>query len=30
VAEMLGGSLFSPYKALYRKWFGKEPARARA
>ena len=30
VAEMLGGSLWSPYKALYKKWFGVEPRRARA
>ena len=27
VAEMLGGSLYSPYKALYKKWFGMEPQR---
>jgi len=30
VAEMLGGSLWSPYMALYKKWFGVEPRRARA
>jgi polar amino acid transport system substrate-binding protein len=30
VAEMLGGSLFSPYKALYKKWFGIEPRRSRS
>jgi len=30
VAEMLGGSLWSPYKGLYQKWFGVEPRRARA
>jgi polar amino acid transport system substrate-binding protein len=30
VAEMQGGSLYSPYKALYKKWFGKEPPRTRA
>jgi polar amino acid transport system substrate-binding protein len=29
VAEMLGGSLWSPYKALYKKWFGVEPRHAR-
>jgi polar amino acid transport system substrate-binding protein len=29
VAEMLGGSLYSPYKALYKKWFGTEPRHAR-
>jgi polar amino acid transport system substrate-binding protein len=29
VAEMLGGSLWSPYKALYKKWFGAEPRHAR-
>jgi polar amino acid transport system substrate-binding protein len=28
-AEMLGGSLWSPYKALYKKWFGVEPRHAR-
>ena len=30
VAEMLGGSLWSPYKAAYKKWFGVEPRHARA
>ena len=30
VAEMLGGSRFSDYKAIYKKWFGVEPKRARA
>ena len=30
VAEMLGGSRFSDYKAVYKKWFGVEPKRARA
>jgi len=30
VAEMLGGSRFSEYKAIYKKWFGVEPKRARA
>jgi polar amino acid transport system substrate-binding protein len=30
VAEMLGGSLWSPYKAAYKKWFGTEPRHARA
>jgi polar amino acid transport system substrate-binding protein len=30
VAEMLGGSLWSPYKAAYKKWFGAEPRHARA
>lgn len=30
VAEMLGGSLFSPYKGLYKKWFGVEPRRSRS
>jgi polar amino acid transport system substrate-binding protein len=29
VAEMLGGSLFTPYRTLYQKWFGKEPRHAR-
>ena len=29
VAEMLGGSLWSPYKAVYKKWFGVEPRHAR-
>ena len=29
VAEMLGGSLFSDYKAIYKKWFGTEPSHAR-
>jgi polar amino acid transport system substrate-binding protein len=29
VAEMQGGSLYSPYKALYKKWFGTEPRHAR-
>jgi polar amino acid transport system substrate-binding protein len=29
VAEMLGGSLWSPYKTLYVKWFGVEPRHAR-
>jgi polar amino acid transport system substrate-binding protein len=29
VAEMLGGSLWTPYKALYKKWFGVEPRHAR-
>ena len=29
VAEMLGGSLYGPYKALYKKWFGTEPRHAR-
>jgi polar amino acid transport system substrate-binding protein len=28
-AEMLGGSLWSPYKAIYTKWFGVEPRHAR-
>ena len=28
IAEMLGGSLWSPYKAAYRKWFGTEPRHA--
>jgi polar amino acid transport system substrate-binding protein len=30
VAEMLGGSLFSDYKAIYKKWLGVEPKRMRA
>ena len=30
VAEMLGGSRFSDYKAIHMKWFGVEPKRARA
>jgi polar amino acid transport system substrate-binding protein len=30
IAEMLGGSLWSPYKASYKKWFGAEPRHARA
>ena len=30
MAEMLGGSLWSPYKAAYKKWFGAEPRHARA
>src|SRR5215831_21130009 len=30
IAEMLGGSLWSPYKAAYKKWFGTEPRHARA
>jgi polar amino acid transport system substrate-binding protein len=30
IAEMLGGSLWSPYKASYKKWFGTEPRHARA
>ena len=30
VAEMMGGSRFSDYKAIYKKWFGMEPKRARA
>ena len=30
VAEMLGGSRFSDYKAIHKKWFGVEPKRARA
>jgi polar amino acid transport system substrate-binding protein len=30
MAEMLGGSLWSPYKAAYKKWFGAEPPHARA
>jgi polar amino acid transport system substrate-binding protein len=29
IAEMLGGSLWSPYKASYKKWFGTEPRHAR-
>lgn len=29
VAEMLGGSLWTPYKSLYKKWFGAEPRHAR-
>lgn len=29
IAEMLGGSLWSPYKAAYMKWFGTEPRHAR-
>ena len=29
MAEMLGGSLWSPYKAAYKKWFGVEPRHAR-
>ena len=29
VGEMLGGSLWTPYKALYKKWFGAEPRHAR-
>jgi polar amino acid transport system substrate-binding protein len=30
MAEMLGGSLWSPYRAAYKKWFGAEPRHARA
>ncbi len=30
VAEMMGGSRYSDYKAIYKKWFGVEPKRARA
>ena len=30
VAEMLGGSRFSEYKAIYKKWLGVEPKRMRA
>ena len=30
VAEMLGGSLWTPYRTLYKKWFGTEPRHARA
>src|SRR5690349_17825182 len=30
VAEMMGGSRFSDYKAVYKKWFGVEPKRTRA
>jgi polar amino acid transport system substrate-binding protein len=30
VAEMLGGSRFSDYKAIHKRWFGVEPKRARA
>ena len=29
VAEMTGGSLYGPYKALYKKWFGVEPRSTR-
>ena len=29
VAEMLGGSMWSSYKAVYKKWFGVEPRHAR-
>jgi polar amino acid transport system substrate-binding protein len=29
VAEMLGGSLWTPYKSAYKKWFGTEPRHAR-
>ncbi len=29
VAEMLGGSLWTPYKTVYKKWFGIEPRHAR-
>jgi polar amino acid transport system substrate-binding protein len=29
IAEMLGGSLWSPYRASYKKWFGTEPRHAR-
>lgn len=29
VAEMLGGSRFGEYKAIYKKWFGVEPRHAR-
>jgi len=29
VAEMVGGSRFSAYKAIYKKWFGIEPSSAR-
>ena len=29
IAEMLGGSLWSPYKASHKKWFGTEPRHAR-
>jgi len=29
VGEMLGGSLWSPYKTIYKKWFGVEPRHAR-
>lgn len=30
VAEMLGGSQWSQYKAIYKKWFGVDPRHARA
>jgi polar amino acid transport system substrate-binding protein len=30
VGEMLGGSLWSQYKAIYRKWFGVDPRHARS
>ena len=30
IAEMLGGSLWTPYKTAYKKWFGTEPRHARA
>jgi polar amino acid transport system substrate-binding protein len=30
IAEMLGGSLWTPYKTSYQKWFGTEPRHARA
>jgi polar amino acid transport system substrate-binding protein len=30
IAEMLGGSLWTPYKTAYQKWFGTEPRHARA
>jgi polar amino acid transport system substrate-binding protein len=29
VGEMLGGSLWTPYRTLYKKWFGAEPRHAR-
>ena len=29
VAEMLGGSRWTEYKTLYKKWFGTEPRHAR-
>lgn len=30
IAEMLGGSLWTPYKTAYKNWFGVEPRNARA
>jgi hypothetical protein len=30
VAELLAGSRYSDYKAIYKKWFGVEPKRSRA